>query len=82
MTAALIKRPDISAFLDVVHPEPPADDEPLRSLPNVWLTPHIAGSMGHERERMGMYALEAFKQYVAGDSSPLEVCEADMATMA
>ncbi len=32
------------AALDVFEEEPLPDDHPLRSLPNVWLSPHTAGS--------------------------------------
>jgi phosphoglycerate dehydrogenase-like enzyme len=45
-TAALIdrlRRGDMVACVDVVEPEPLAADSPLRFLPNVFLSPHIAG---------------------------------------
>ena len=82
MTEALRKRPDISAFLDVLHPEPPAENEPLFNLPNVWVTPHIAGSMGHECGRMGMYAFESLQSYLVGQPSPCEVTKENFARMA
>jgi phosphoglycerate dehydrogenase-like enzyme len=43
----------IDAVLDVTEPEPLPADHPLWSLPNVLLTPHIAGSMGNELSRLG-----------------------------
>ena len=45
-TDALIRRlsrGDIIACLDVVEPEPLPVSSPLRSMPNVFLSPHIAG---------------------------------------
>ena len=45
-SAALIdrlQRGDITASLDVFDPEPIPADSPIRHLPNVFLTPHIAG---------------------------------------
>lgn len=43
----------INGVIDVTHPEILNADNPLFDLPNVFLTPHIAGSMGHELRRMG-----------------------------
>ena len=42
----------LTAVLDVTRIEPLQADSPLRALPNVVLTPHIAGSLGHEISRM------------------------------
>lgn len=60
------QRPDLQFVLDVVHPEPPATDSPLFTLPNVILTPHIAGAMGGECRRMGQYMVEELERYLAG----------------
>lgn len=59
-------RPDLQAVLDVTDPEPPAADSPLYTLPNVVLTPHIAGSLGHERRRLGRAVVEELRRYVSG----------------
>jgi len=52
--------------LDVTHPEPPPADSLLYTLPNVTLTPHIAGSVGRECGRMGQYMVAELKRYLAG----------------
>ncbi|MEI6032745.1 MAG: hydroxyacid dehydrogenase [Verrucomicrobiae bacterium] len=62
-------RPDLSAVLDVSFPEPPAGDSPLRSLPNVVLTPHIAGSMQGECTRMACWMVAELRRYL--NSEPL-----------
>lgn len=43
----------LNGIIDVTSPEVLDPDNPLYDLPNVFLTPHIAGSMGHELRRMG-----------------------------
>ena len=60
-------RQDLLAVLDVTYPEPPAPDSPLYTLPNVILTPHIAGSMDGECRRMGRYMVEELRRYVKGE---------------
>lgn len=54
---ALREEPARTAVLDVTFPEPPVEGSPFYSLPNVFLTPHIAGSAGTEVARMGRYML-------------------------
>lgn len=56
----------IEAVLDVTDPEPPRADSPLWHLPNVTLTPHIAGSMGTELLRLGAAVVAEVEHFVAG----------------
>lgn len=61
------ERPDLTALLDVTYPEPPVAGSPLYHLPNVHLTPHIAGSMGREVVRMADWMLEEFVRWQRGE---------------
>lgn len=56
----------LHAVLDVTDPEPLPPDSPLYDLPNVLLTPHIAGSMGNEQDRLAHSALDELARYAAG----------------
>ncbi len=63
----------LRAVLDVTDPEPLPDDSVLRSLPNVYLTPHLAGTQGSELGRMADYAAEEVRRWSAGDPGLNEV---------
>ena len=79
---ALREEPGRTALLDVTWPEPPAEDSPLWEMENVFLTPHIAGSLKNETARMSAYMLEEFKKHLAGEPCAYEVSMAMLATMA
>jgi phosphoglycerate dehydrogenase-like enzyme len=59
-------REDLTAVLDVTRDEPPAGDSPLFSLPNVVMTPHIAGCNGPECRRLGSSSVDELMRYVQG----------------
>jgi phosphoglycerate dehydrogenase-like enzyme len=82
MIAVLQQRPDIYALLDVTYPEPPAAGSPLYTLPNVVLTPHIAGSLDAECWRMGHYMVEELARYLKGEPLRYAVTPEQFARMA
>ncbi|SDE11650.1 Phosphoglycerate dehydrogenase [Paenibacillus sp. UNCCL117] len=67
MIEVLQQRQDIFALLDVTYPEPPVEGSPLYHLDNVILTPHIAGAMNRECQRMGKYMLDELLRYLNGE---------------
>lgn len=55
------------AILDVTDPEPLPASSVLYDLPNVMLTPHIAGSLGSEARRMSDHTLDELERVIAGE---------------
>lgn len=67
LIAVLEQRSDLHAVLDVTDPEPPLPASPLYTLPNVTLTPHIAGSLGTEQLRLGQTMVAELRRFLAGE---------------
>ncbi|UOQ84769.1 hydroxyacid dehydrogenase [Gracilibacillus salinarum] len=82
MVNVLQERTDITAVLDVTNPEPPSEDSFLYQLPNVVITPHMAGSEGEECGRMGVYMLEELKRYLTDQPLEWEVTKEQFIRMA
>ena len=78
----LEERKDLTALLDVTYPEPPVENHPFYTLENCILTPHIAGSAGHEVRRMSAYMAREFECYVKGEKCAYEVSLEMLKTMA
>lgn len=56
-----------SAYLDTTDPEILPAGHPLYTLPNVFLTPHIAGSTGNELLRLGANVIAETRLFVTGE---------------
>ncbi|MFE0875983.1 hydroxyacid dehydrogenase [Streptomyces smyrnaeus] len=72
----------LEAYLDVTDPEPLPSGHPLAMLPNVLLTPHIAGAQGTEVQRLGRYAVAEVARWVAGEPLLGEVTRQLLARLA
>jgi phosphoglycerate dehydrogenase-like enzyme len=82
LIAVLVQRPDLHAVLDVTAPEPPPPGSPLYTLPNVTLTPHIAGALGSERRRLGQMMVDELRRFVAGEPLRYEITRLQIERMA
>lgn len=56
----------LNAVLDTTEPEELPPSSPLFQLPNVMLTPHIAGSLGQETQRLTDFLLAELERYAKG----------------
>ncbi len=63
---AELERGRLRAALDVTDPEPPPEGHALWSLPNVLLTPHIAGNSAEASERLFALVGDQVRRFAAG----------------
>lgn len=78
----LVSSPGVTALLDVLTEEADSDNNPLNKLPNCFITPHIAGSMGYEVRRMAQYMIEEYERWYSGEDALYNVTPEMLATMA
>lgn len=82
LVRALTEEPDRCALLDVTWPEPCPKDHPFWRMPNVFLTPHIAGYAAKEVFCLSDCMIAALDKYLAGEPLDCEVTLPMLATMA
>jgi len=63
---AELKTQRINAVLDTTEPDVLAPESPLYRMTNVFLTPHIAGSLGTETQRLADYIIEEVERFTRG----------------
>jgi phosphoglycerate dehydrogenase-like enzyme len=72
----------LDAVIDTTEPEVLPPDSPLYELPNVFLTPHIAGAMGPETRRMAELALDELERFAKGEPFRYGIRAEDLARIA
>nr|WP_281353494.1 hydroxyacid dehydrogenase [Phytoactinopolyspora mesophila] len=77
LTAELVSG-RLSAVLDVTDPEPLPPESVLFELPNVFVTPHLAGSQGNEVKRLGRSVVNELERLVNGRRLAHQVTAADI----
>lgn len=68
----------LNALLDVTDPEPLPIGHPLMSMPNVMITPHLAGSLGSEVRRMSAHAITELERFSLGKDFLTPVTAAEL----
>ena len=63
-------------MIDTTDPEVLPAESSLYDLPNVFLTPHVAGAMGTETQRMAALAIDEIERLARGEA-PLHAIRAE-----
>ncbi|ANL44830.1 D-2-hydroxyacid dehydrogenase protein [Rhizobium phaseoli] len=77
-----LKTGRIDAVIDVTDPEIPEMGSAFYDLPNVFLTPHIAGAIGLERARLGEMAADEVERFTTGRPLLYQIRRQDLENMA
>lgn len=72
----------ITAALDVFGREPLPTDSPFRQLPNVILSPHLAGHTVDTHRRQGQAMVDEVRRLIRGERLRYQVMAAALSTMA
>lgn len=78
---ARLQKGDLYAALDVFDKEPLPADSPLRSLPNVYLTPHRAGGIIESVQRILTYLIDDYEAFLHGAERRHALTEAMLPTL-
>lgn len=78
----LIRNPSITFVGDVLKNELRPFTSPLFWCHNAILTPHIAGSMGNETQRMAHYMMDEFAKMLEGEETQYEITLESLERMA
>jgi len=70
---ARARRGDIRVCLDVFDPEPIPAASPIRELPNVFLSPHIAGVTAACRPRFFSFMVDELERFFAGHETMFDI---------
>jgi phosphoglycerate dehydrogenase-like enzyme len=73
------RRGDIRVCLDVFDPEPIPAGSPIRDLPNVFLSPHIAGVTAACRPRFFSFMVDELERMLAGHDTLFDLTPATRA---
>ena len=77
-----LKTGRIDAIIDVTDPEVPEAGSAFYDLPNVFLTPHIAGAVGLERARLGEMAADEIERFASGQPLLYQIHHANLENIA
>jgi phosphoglycerate dehydrogenase-like enzyme len=77
-----LKSGRIAAVIDTTEPEVLTAQSPLYDLPNVFLTPHVAGAMGAETQRLAAVAIDEIGRFARSEPFQYAIRRQDLERLA